>query len=187
MGMTTRHRCILGLGITLWLLASLAHAGALVIELHNGREIHTSDVWEDGDEIKFSAAHGTVGVPKTQVKRITTSPLADHPRVSPPPAPTSPPEPNGGMTDRAAETPASPRPDTPLDAREADAFRARKATLIRQLNDATDAYLQASGAKQPEAKQQALQQMRDTSARIYALADDVKHTHGGTLPAWWDD
>ena len=70
---------------------------------------------------------------------------------------------------------------------EAHAYRERKATLMSQLDEANKTYLAASGARNPEAKRAALQEMRAYSKQFYALADEVKATHGGTLPAWWHD
>jgi len=61
------------------------------------------------------------------------------------------------------------------------------ADLMSQLTVATEKYLQASGAKNPGAKQQTLQHMRDSSKRFYALADEVKQKKGGTLPTWWNE
>ena len=65
--------------------------------------------------------------------------------------------------------------------------REQQSTLMSQLNAATEKYLHASGARDLAAKQQALTDMRDYSKRIYALGDEVKEKHGGTLPAWWDE
>jgi hypothetical protein len=91
------------------------------------------------------------------------------------------------MTDRASETHAGTSPNKRLKDTDTPAYRERKADLMSQLTVATEKYLQASGAKNPDAKQQALQHMRDSSKRFYALVDEVKQKNGGTLPTWWNE
>src|SRR5262245_15298678 len=74
MGAIMSHRQILAamIGFTIVVVFARAHATSFIIELTNGREVTTSHVWEDGDDIKFDAPQGTAGFPKTLVKRITT-------------------------------------------------------------------------------------------------------------------
>lgn len=194
------------IGLTIVLVASLAHAGSLIIELTNGREITTSRVWEEGDELKFATSAGTAGVPRTLVKRITTatpvandkpsssalSPNRRHPTVS---------STNGPLettSDRAIDTPQaggnrhasydkSPDGANSLGAGDAQAYRAKKRTLTSALDAATNTYLEASGARNPEAKQAALDDMRAYAKQIIELGDEVKQQHGGVLPAWWEE
>ena len=75
-------RVALVLGCISVFVAALAHAGSFIIELTNGREMTTSHVWEEGDEIKFYASQGTAGIPKALVKRIRTADRVHHDQVS---------------------------------------------------------------------------------------------------------
>jgi hypothetical protein len=200
-----RHIALLVTCLSLW-VTPLAQAGSFIIELTNGREMHTSHVWEEGDELKFYAPQGTAGVPKALVKRIRPDDHARPDQVSRralalrvPEAPTSTSDASSAMNDLpaapAGEAPGqgAPPQTTPeqgqakLSAKDVQAYQEQKAKLRSQVDEANHTYLAASGARDPAAKQAALQEMRASAKQFYALADEVKAKYGGTLPAWWHD
>jgi hypothetical protein len=77
--------------------------------------------------------------------------------------------------------------DKSLKAGDAQAYRAKKLILTSGLDDATNKYLAASGARSPDAKQAALDDMRKYSKKIIDLGDEVKKKNGGVLPEWWNE
>ncbi len=194
------------LGCMSVLVASLAQAGSFIIELTNGREMITSHVWEEGDEIKFYASQGTAGIPKALVKRIRTADRVHHDQVSrsalaPVPLILMRPRLTGhppradstGLKRARSEARVHSQQNTPANGEarrhqgEANAYREQKARLMSQLDEANKTYLAASGARNPDAKKAALDEMRGYSKQFYALADEVKEKNGGTLPAWWNE
>ena len=194
------------IGLITWLLASSMHAASFIIELTNGREVTASHVWEEGDEIKCYAAQGTAGFPKTLVKRIKPSPIIDDEKVtrtSRPlnapdaeafttgrPSPTHPTRDPGmpqGVASRQASHDAHGSRKTGLGAGDAQAYRAKKLTLTGELDAATNPYLAASGARNPEARKATLDDMRAYSKQIIELSDEVKKKNGGVLPEWWNE
>jgi hypothetical protein len=202
----SRHRRAATLGLMIILISSWAHASSFVIELQNGREMRTTHVWEEGDEIKLSAPGGTIGFPKALVKRIHTSSPISHETVTrralPPgdrhthgASADTPPqidEPHETALRHEGRERASPQASTPEDgasltAGEAQAYRAKKLRLTSALDAATNAYLVASGARNPDAKKAALDDMRGYSKQIIDLGEEVKPKNGGVLPAWWND
>jgi hypothetical protein len=187
-------------------ITPLAQAGSFIIELTNGRELLTSHVWEEGDEVKFYASQGTAGIPKALVKRIRTADRVRHDQVSRSTLAPSASDSHASTTDessarggqhateaRQAGAHGASQQNTPASAEarrhqgEANAYREQKARLMSQLDEANKTYLAASGARNPDAKKAALEEMRGYSKQFYALADEVKAKHGGTLPAWWND
>lgn len=49
-----------------------AEASSYLIETTNGGRFHCASYWIEGDEIRFSQAHGVVGIPIEMVKHIRT-------------------------------------------------------------------------------------------------------------------
>ena len=209
--MMSAPRLLLALLGVLVGVGSLAQA-SFRIELHNGREVRTSQVWDEGTEVKFVTPQGTMGLPKALIKSIT----AVAPARGNAPQPTArhePPDVDRAATRARAEAhppasvdarrdgqiPPSPPepPPTPATqttggrggrhAADAEAERAKKRHLMQQLNEATATYLASSAAKNVEAKQAALSSMRAFSTQIIDLEADVKRRHGGVLPPWWAD
>jgi hypothetical protein len=175
MNHATRSAVIIGL--TIGWLSSLAHATSWIIELTNGRELTTTHVWEDGEELKFFTAQGTGGVPRTSVKRIT--PSAKNLK------PESDTRHEAGVAQSAPEQKKSGNMQHPEGASAAD--REKKLALTSQLEDARKKYVEATAAKHPASQKGALDAIRAASKKLYALADEVKEKHGGVLPAWWNE
>jgi hypothetical protein len=203
--MNSLSRLALVIGLPIVLVATPAYTASFLIELTNGRDVRASHVWEEGDEIKFSTADGTAGVPKHLVKRIQPSTTVDQDTASATALPPGPadralsttdrrsaksPQQDGGMRRAAGTGPSSadqpPDGSTRLKAGEAQAYQAKKVMLTSQLDAATTKYLEASAARNPDAKQAALAEMREHSKTILALEDEVKKRNGGVLPPWWN-
>ena len=91
------------------------------------------------------------------------------------------------MTNAAAGKGATAETTLPRGAGDVSSYRAQQVALTDHVDAARKRYLEASSAKDPEAKQRALEGLRDSSAKFYELADHVKAENGGTLPAWWNE
>jgi hypothetical protein len=175
--MNHASRCAVIIGLTICCLSSLAHGTSWIIELTNGRELTTTHVWEEGEELKFFMAQGTAGVPKAIVKRITPSaknfkPESDNRHEA-------------GVGQSAPEQKESGDMQRQEGASPAD--REKKLALTSQLDDARKKYVEATAAKNPASQQGALDAIKAASKKLYALADEVKEKHGGGLPAWWNE
>jgi hypothetical protein len=175
--MNHARRLAVVIGLTICWLSTLAHATSWIIELTNGREFTTTHVWEEGEEVKFSIAQGTAGVPRALVKRITPSsknfkPESDIQHEAG--ALQSAPEKNDGGDMKRQEG------ASPVD-------REKKLALTSQLDNARKKYFEATAAKNPASQRGALDAIRDASKKLYALAEEVKEKHGGVLPAWWNE
>jgi hypothetical protein len=193
------------IGLTIFILFSRVHGSSFIIELKNGREVTTSHVWEEGDEIKFYAPQGTAGFPKALVKRIKTStvfndkvsrsslsPSTSDARVSTTHTPSQTTlnrntETLQGVGNSEFAQEEKPAGDKSLKIGDAQSYRAKKLMLMSELDAATKKYLAASGAKDPDAKKAALDDMREFSKKIIDLADEVKKKNGGVLPVWWNE
>jgi hypothetical protein len=165
------------IGFTMGWLSPLAHAMPWIIELTNGRELTTTHVWEEGEELKFVFTEGTAGVPRALVKHVTTAAKRATPERDIRHAAGQ-----GPSTRETADNGAMKRPEG---ASQAD--REQKLALTTRFDEARKKYLEAMSAKNPDAEQGALDEMRAVSTRIYALADEVKAKHRGVLPAWWNE
>jgi hypothetical protein len=193
-------------GGTIFVMCSQVHATSFIIELNNGREVTTSRVWEEGNEIKFSSPQGTAGIPKSLVKRIKTSTVVyndQSARRSISPSDRDAMASTAGEksqdsanreTERRDDVGNGKLPqeqksatDKSIKAGDAQEYRAKKLTLTSGLDEATNKYLAASGARNPDAKQAALDDMREYSKKIIDLGDEVKKKNGGVLPEWWNE
>jgi hypothetical protein len=171
------RRYVVIIGLALGWLSSPADASSWVIELTNGRAITASRVWEEGDDLKFAMTHGSAGVSKALVKRVTSATkraTSEHDirqaagQGSSPQAATE----DGVMQSQKSTSQAD---------------REQKLALTTQLADARKKYLEAMVARNPSAEQEALENMQAVYKQIYALADAVKAKHEGALPAWWNE
>jgi hypothetical protein len=175
--MNFARRLAIVIGIMICWLSALSHAASWTIELTNGRELTTTRVWEEGDEVKFSAAQGTAGVPRALVKRITSLAKAFKP------------ESENRQEAGAGQSATKKNDDGDMKRQESSppADREAKLALKSQLDDARKKYIEATATKDPASQQGALDAIKAASKKLYALADEVKEKHGGVLPAWWNE
>src|SRR5262245_12307397 len=112
-----KHVTILAavIGLAMFVASSQALAAAFIIELHNGREVTSSHVWEEGDEIKCDVPQGIVGFTKALVKRIHTSTLVDHNKSSRSAPSPSVSDANGSTMEKPSPTTATKHTDTRQD------------------------------------------------------------------------
>ncbi len=195
------RRLALMIGLTMVPLSSLAHATSFIIELHNGHEVITPRVWEEGNEIKFSIYQGTAGVPRALVKRIKTSGLVNNDKVARSSIPQSPDE-TDKPTEKISQNETDIR-DQERNVKSEDEKKhnsgmthetedlmsdgEKKLRLTSQLDAATKRYREASEAGNLDAKKSALNDMRAYRKKIFKLMDEVKNKNEGELPTWWNE
>ena len=183
------RRLALMIGLTMVPLSSLAHATSFIIELHNGHEVITPRVWEEGNEIKFSIYQGTAGVPRALVKRIKTSGLVNNDKVARSSIPQSPDE-TDKLTEKISQNETDIRDQERNVKSEAEDLMSdgeKKSRLTSQLDAATKRYREASEAGNLDAKKSALNDMRAYRKKIFKLMDEVKNKNEGELPTWWNE
>jgi hypothetical protein len=195
------RRLALMIGLTMVPLSSLAHATTFIIELHNGHEVITPRVWEEGNEIKFSIYQGTAGVPRALVKRIKTSGLVNNDKVARSSIPQSPDE-TDKPTEKISQNETDIR-DQERNVKSEDEKKhnsgmthesedlmsdgEKKLRLTSQLDAATKRYREASESGNLDAKKSALNDMRAYRKKIFKLMDAVKNKNEGELPTWWNE
>ncbi len=178
--------------ILIFLFPSVTPA-ASVVYLKNGGRLTTPAWSREGDMIVLQTAAGQMSIERRDVLKIVSDD-ADALAVPAPAAPAapqragkdalpSPAAPSGGASPAVAPSPVPPPVAEKADL---DAYKARKNELQGQL-DAALARMRESARLQDEpAKEQARKEMREISARIYELTDEVKRVNNGILPpGWW--
>jgi hypothetical protein len=200
--MNNYRRLAIVIGLMMFWLSSLAHATSFIIELNNGREITTTQVWEEGDEVKFFVHQGTAGVHRALVKSIQTSAPVYNDSVSRRAIPLRLTDLKASMADKSSPKKSDIRHeaghghsahekryggDMRLQGGASQAYREQKLALTSKFDEATKKYLEATVAGNPDSQKGALDERKEISKRIYALADEVKAKNGGVLPAWWNE
>lgn len=172
--------------MALFMYPSLCLASYLV-QLTNGHQLITDGYWEEGAQIRFYAGGGAVAVPKAAVRQIretdmpASSGLDRKPVIFLPRAPQRVPE-----AEAPAEKPAEGIQKAGAVASLAD-YRDQRRRLKAELDQALEAFRQASGHRDFEAKKKAIRRMTEVSGKILKLSDDLRAKHNGVLPAWWEE
>ena len=149
---------------------------AFMIHLKNGQSFQTDRYWEDGGEIKFHRYGGVVGIKKDLVRAIEEVELPEDKKpVEEKPA--QPPE----AAKKKVESPKKEKPGK----KTLDECWEEKKELTEKLNAALERLREATRAKDAAAKQQAREELRRISKKIYALTDEVKRVNDGELPEYW--
>ncbi len=149
---------------------------AFMIHLKNGQSFQTDRYWEDGGEIKFNRYGGVVGIKKDLVRAIEEVELPEDKKpVEEKPA--QPPE----AAKKKVESPKKEKPGK----KTLDECWEEKKELTEKLNASLQRLREATRAKDAAAKQQAREELRRISKKIYALTDEVKRINDGELPEYW--
>ncbi len=184
-----KRRVEIIVALCLFLLPGAAAADFLII-LKNGSEFTTPEYWHTYEELRFYYLGGTVGLNRSTIKKIVSLQPPFREEALPPdesssslPMGSSTPSP-GGATGKskpaAAETAGEEKVDIP-------AYKRKKDQMTAELDQLSEKVRQATRQKDQEAKTKALEELRQKSAQIYDLTDEVTKKNKGKLPAgWWD-
>jgi len=175
-----------------FLTCPLVSSASYLIQLKNGSEFLTPRYWEEGDQVKFHSHGGVVTVPKDSVREIKESDRVYREEIASKKDPKK-----GKETDK--ESTSVPPQTAKLPDKEADPevkkenekvdfeyYRKRKVMLKGEIDESVAKYLEASGNRDPEAKEKARREMTDISKQIFDLADELKEKNKGVLPDWWE-
>jgi hypothetical protein len=153
--------------------------GFFAIHLNNGGRFLTPRYWEENQEIKFYIAGGVMGIEKRNILKIDK--IDDVLRIDAfiPPAPSAKPPPEApAKKDNAA---------APQEKVDIQAYKGRKDQMTTELDEWSERLRDATRRKDQAAKTRALDEMRNKSAQIYDLTDEVTEKNKGKLPdGWWD-
>jgi hypothetical protein len=164
-----------------------------VIYLKSGGRLTTPAWSREGDTIVLQTAAGLMSIESREVLKI----VSDDAGTLAVPAPAAPAAPERAGKD-ALQSPAAPAngsspavapatlPPPVAEKVDLDVYKARKNELQEQLNAALARMREFARQQDESAKEQARREMREISARIYELTDEVKRVNNGVLPpGWW--
>jgi len=169
-----------------------------VIELESGSELVVYHHWEDNGKIAFYFHGGVVAIPRHLVTNIRESDV--------PPAQEDSSLIHTGKTQQidgesemtAGETRQAWSNDSVgevgagLQANGKDKettfeyYKEQRLLLKSELEEATQRFREASGSKNLQAKQEAIQDMTKRSKELYSLSKELKARNKGVLPDWWE-
>jgi len=178
--------------ILIFLFPSVTPA-ASVVYLKNGGRL-TTPVWcREGNMIVLQTAAGLMSIESREVLKI----VSDDADAVAAPAPAGPAAAERAGKDAlpppaaqagAASPAVAPPPLPPPVAEKVDlnAYKARKIELQGELDVVLAKMREFARLQDEPAKEQARREMREISARIYELTDEVKRLNNGVLPPdWW--
>ena len=168
-----------------------------VIKLKNGRTVETDKVWEEKAEVKFHWQDGVASLPKKNIVSIVKvdEKLPNRAAKAKEPAPPAPPAKSGEGTGRnLKETPAPAKEFSPDDSapkeitpKEVENYKKEKAYYTERFEQAHKRYLEASAARDKEAKQRAREEYNQCAGKVFALESEVAKRNNGTVPGWWKE
>jgi hypothetical protein len=150
-----------------------------VIHLKTGGRFLTPKYWEENQEIKFYIAGGVMGVENRSVSKIEKIEGGLRREAFVPPAPSArpPPEAPAKKEDAAA----------PPEKVDIQAYKGRKDQMTVELDQISERLREATRRQDQAAKTRVLEEMRNKSAQIYDLTDEVTQKNKGKLPdGWWN-
>jgi hypothetical protein len=160
-------------------ISAVSDHGLFSIHLKNGGRFVTPQYWEENQEIRFYIAGGVMGVEKRGVLKIRKI-AEDSPTA------TFLPLPPAAKPD--LEAPAKDEAAAVEEKLDIQAYRDRKDRMTAELDRISANLREATRRKDQEGKTQALEEMRQKSAQIYDLTDEVTKKNKGRLPdGWWKD
>lgn len=173
----------------LFLMWAHVDAASYLIRLKNGGEFLTNRQWEEGNQILFYQYGGIAGIQKDYVKNIEESALTYKEKTENEQAPLTPVDQKslqGGEAQGKASQPETKNGDEKKEKVDFDYYKEKKVELIEKLNEARKGYLEALGSKDTDASEKARQELVNSGARIYDLADELKRKNKGVIPDWWE-
>ena len=149
-----------------------------VIHLKTGGRFLTPKYWEENREIKFYIAGGIMGVENRSVSKIEKIEGGLRREAFVPPAPSAKPPPE---VPAKKENAAAPQEKVDI-----QAYKGRKDQMTAELDQISERLREATRRQDQAAKTRALEEMRNKSAQIYDLTDEVTEKNKGKLPdGWW--
>lgn len=141
------------------------------IHLKNGGRFLTPHYWEQGQEILFYTTTGVLGVEKQTVRKIERT--DEDLRLEP--------------ADAALEDTAEGVQPEEEETVDIEAYRDAKDQMVTELDLIAERMRTATRMGDAEGAARLREEMRDKSAQIYGLTDEVTEKNRGELPeGWWD-
>ncbi len=148
------------------------------IRLKNGGEFKTLRYWSEGDQIKFYIYDGIVGIQKDSIRKIekTTSENMLYGRsVS-----YQKKEEIFSKANNSTDKKAEEKIDLTY-------YREKKSQLEAELKEALDRVREATKNRDSKAKEQARDEAKKISAKMYDLTAELTKKNNGKMPeGWWE-
>jgi hypothetical protein len=190
------NKMIMFMGLIIGQTTSLTWGSTYLLLLKNGNELRTPYYWEEDNEIKFYIYGGVAGIQKAFVAKVT---LADshykevqsykenseenRPHsIADGPISKEIPQTLIGMEERESGSNTISQEIVDI-----NYYKARKASLKEQLEDALQRNREAIARKDPQAKDLTRKEYLEFSTQIIALGDELKRKNQGLLPEWWEE
>jgi hypothetical protein len=173
-------------------------AASYLIQLRNGRQIVTSQYWQQEQRIMFYIDGGVGGVPESAVLRIQTvddPPASDlasvaEQKVTPQAERRAIPQAEQKVTPQAEQKVASQaevqRDGGKTPKLDLEAYRKKKEEIKSQLDAAIERFREASSAHDAEEKAKIQREITAWSKKLFDLTDEVKQKNQGRLPEGWE-
>ena len=153
-----------------------------LIELKNGSTFTTYHYWAEGQQIKFYFRGGVVGVEKEFVKAIRESDTAYKEEID---SKQDSVDPKSKINGKSGITTTEKKEK--YGTVDLKYYIEKKIALTAELDESLERLREATRNKDPEAKNKARDEMREISAKIYDLTDELKEKNNGKLPeGWWE-
>lgn len=192
---TLMKKVMPALAIMVVLTAPLANAASYIIHLKNAGELRTHHYWEEGTELKLSIYGGVIGIQKDFVVNIRELDASSreisadqslraeisNPRTTVDAA-VQVKTPLGEEAGRGITT-GTQSGDEKVDF---ESYKERKLALKKKLDEALERFREASGNKDIDGKNKALEEVTKLSNQIFELTDELKAKNKGVLPDWWE-
>ncbi|MDY6836478.1 MAG: hypothetical protein SWH78_00760 [Thermodesulfobacteriota bacterium] len=169
-----------------------------VIELESGSEVVVDSHWKNNGKIAFYFHGGVVAIPMHLVRNIRESDR--------PPAQEDAFLRHAGKTQQADEESAiipgktakgpannsigEVKVDFMANGKHEETryedFKDQRLLLKSEMKEATKRFREASGSKDLQAKQEAIQDITAISKKLHGLAKELKAKNKGVLPDWWE-
>lgn len=162
---------------------------AYLIRLKNGGELVTPRYWAEGNQMFFFYEGGTAGIERTIIDRIEKyekEPGYYRDATSENIAKKELP-PLSSVTEKSLKPEPPPEVKAGEEKVNIQAYKDKKDKLTVELDGLLEKLREATRLKDDEAKAKLKEEMRNTSAQIYKLTDEVTEKNKGKLPeGWWE-
>ena len=174
--------------IFLLLLIPAGGDASYLIRLKNGGELATPRYWVEGKQIYFYYGGGIAGIERKEIDRVERyeketddymdTTLENIGKRELPPLSSIPEKAQGPET-----TPEVKGGEEKVNL---EAYKNKKDQMTAELDGLLEKLREATRTKDKDAKEKIRKEIRETSAQIYKLTDEVKEKNKGKLPeGWW--